>query len=77
MLLTEEEAKTKRCQESFGDRVMGDGGIAMVKPSVDPLSTGNEEIEVAHFTSPSFCIGSACMAWRWNMISHSNPERYR
>lgn len=56
MLLTEEEAKTKRCQESFGDGwTVPDG--RMVSP---------QEFMRAVIASPSHCIGSGCMAWHWN-----------
>jgi hypothetical protein len=53
MLLTEEEAKNKRCQESFG-------------PPSDPFPNGVAySVSVAAFMSPSNCLGSACMAWQW------------
>jgi hypothetical protein len=57
MIVTEEEAKTKRCQESFGDRYTTKDGAMIVAP----LTGGVQPV----VTSPSFCIGSACMAWRW------------
>jgi hypothetical protein len=63
MILTEEEAKTKRCQESFGDRIIGDGDIAKIDPAADPMTKGS--ISAMHYTSPIYCLASACMAWRW------------
>ena len=51
MLLTEKEAASKRCQESYGP--------PLYDPSVHPHGT------VGTIHSPSHCIGSSCMAWRW------------
>jgi hypothetical protein len=55
MILTEEEAKTKRCQESFGPPLSPDG-TAILAAAMYQSTT----------TSPSHCIGSACMAWRFS-----------
>jgi hypothetical protein len=54
MIVTEEEAKTKRCQESFGDGFVSSMQSAMAMPMAR-----------AAYSSPSHCIGAACMAWRW------------
>lgn len=57
MIVTEKEAKTKRCQESFGDGwTVPDGRLAT------PVSSSGVTAAIA---SPSFCIGSGCMAWDW------------
>jgi hypothetical protein len=56
MILTEQEAQTKRCQESFGPPLSQDGMSA----AASPIS-----VYQAVQTSPMNCIGSACMAWRW------------
>ena len=55
MIVTEEEAKTKRCQEGFGPPLSD-------TPMLFSMSSG------ACWASPSSpinCIGSACMAWRY------------
>jgi hypothetical protein len=63
MTLTEDEAKTKRCQESYpaADGV-NPGGFAEVSPSPISPSWG---ASAARICAPMFCIGSGCMAWRW------------
>jgi len=62
MNLTEEEAKTKRCQESFGDRNVTTGGYVISSHSSTIYS---EVSSMAIATSPMMCIASGCMAWRW------------
>jgi hypothetical protein len=57
MILTEQEAQTKRCQESFGPPLSQDGMSA----AASPIS-----VYQAVQTSPMNCIGSACMAWRFS-----------
>jgi hypothetical protein len=56
MILTEQEAQTKRCQESFGSQPNAPFGSQHMSVSagyVQPMS-------------PTHCIGSACMAWRFS-----------
>jgi len=55
VIVTEEEAKTKRCQESFGPPLSQDGR------TINAFGAGGA---YAIQTSPTHCIGSACMAWR-------------
>ena len=71
MILTEEEAKTRRCQEGFSHPLYH---------SQAPLTTNDMAMAPMHLmgspygaayaamASPSHCIGSACMAWRWRQI---------
>jgi len=68
MIITEREAFTKRCQEGFGPPLS----------DVPMMMAGAAGITV--MTSPSHCIGSACMAWRWfdNLSDHAvkTPRGY-
>lgn len=57
MILTEEEAKTKWCPEA---RCGNASGANRSGPQHD-------------FAATPFCIGSACMAWRWNGESPAFP----
>lgn len=50
MIVTETEAKTKRCQESFSTTVL------------------ESDTHLDSF-GPAFCIGAACMAWRWDGVT--------
>lgn len=65
MLLTEEEAKKTRCQESFpvcaGTSSTGHS-VSTASPFAHGYSGG---AGFAMHTAPLNCIGSACMAWRW------------
>lgn len=76
MIVTEDEAKTVRCQESFGPYYVTPDGGDQYKPTLYATSysipsngagwaaiTGGALPTVA---APSHCIGSKCMAWRWH-----------
>ena len=56
MIVTEEVAKTKRCQESYAATSVSPTGHMV---TISATSTG------LIATAPSMCIGSACMAWRF------------
>lgn len=56
MLLTEEEARTRRCQEGFGPPLSANG---------TPMMTAATAVYTAIQTAPQNCIASGCMAWRW------------
>ena len=85
MTLTEEEAKTKRCQESFGQFYVTPAGgdvygpthmAAMAYPSQSfaggamwAVTSGGPQLPTV--ASPSHCIGGKCMAWQWH---GKNPD---
>ena len=54
-ILTEAEAKMRRCPYSFAPPYSSNGA------KVPILTTGSSE---AVFSSPTHCIASDCMAWR-------------
>lgn len=56
MILTVEEAKTRRCQEGFGPGPMSPNGMTFVAMAGTCY---------AQATSPTCCIGPDCMAWCW------------
>lgn len=58
MIVTEEEAKTKRCQESYA-------ACSQVTPEGHTFAMAFSGGAYATATAPSMCIGSRCMAWRW------------
>jgi len=83
MFTSEREAKTKRCQEGFAaspgaardpaieytvvnkpvpltSMAMGMGAAAAFSSASEPK------------TAPIFCLGSACMAWRWERPPPAN-----
>lgn len=69
MIVTEEEAKTKRCQEGYAaaESITHDG--ALLHTVGQSLSVGSYSasgsVAVAVGGAPLNCIGSACMSWRW------------
>lgn len=64
MIVTEQEASTKRCQESFAAAhgVSPDGATYASSWHYPPPPMGAAS---AVHTAPLTCIGSACMAWDW------------
>lgn len=75
MIVTEEEAKTKRCQEGYAaspgaalNPVTDYVHQSFVVPSMSaPVAGafGTMATTATPITAPIFCLGSACMAWRW------------
>lgn len=66
MRLTEAEAKTKRCQESFGPYHVTPDGRGYHYATAISVSGGSYGVVVngpSTMASPACCIGSACMAW--------------
>lgn len=76
MLTTEDEAKTKRCPQSFPACAATSSGGLMVStasPFAHDYSNG-AGTSYATPTAPSMCIGSACMAWRWETWAVYGPD---
>lgn len=74
MMLTEQEASTKRCQEGYAASPGASKNPqtdymqqSFMVPSMSSLSLGSAAVATtaAAVTAPIFCLGSACMAWRW------------
>lgn len=69
MIVTEEEAKTKRCQEGFAAAtgISADGRPVMQPASAGPVHPHGAAgyYAVSHGGAPMNCLGSGCMAWRW------------
>lgn len=72
MIVTEAEAKTKRCQEAYpAAHGLSQGGyIEAVDASVTRHGVG-----YARQTAPAHCIGSECMAWSWVGVPQEGANR--
>lgn len=80
MIVTEQEAKTKRCQEGYAaspgaalnpstDYVHQSFVVPSLSvPSSHGASFGATATTAAPITAPIFCLGGACMAWTWSRI---------
>jgi hypothetical protein len=60
MMTTEEEAKAKRCQETFGPTPP----VTITTYPVFPANPFGHDINQPMQLMPTHCIGSGCMAWR-------------
>lgn len=65
MIVTEQEASEKRCQESFGTGQLTRDGATVPGAAIGGSSSFHAGASQAVVTSPAFCIGSRCMAWQW------------
>lgn len=70
MMLTEAEAATKRCPLSFGPAPVATITAAPSPSYGSPF--GHQFNQPMFQVMPTNCIGSACMAWRWQ-DSASDP----
>ena len=81
MIITEEEAKTKRCQEGFAAATgISADGIPVMQPEASgPISSHGATgyYGVSRGGAPMNCIGSACMAWRWGDWHLDNATNQR
>lgn len=76
MIVTEEDAKTKRCQESYAAAggLSVDGHIEAVPMPPDAISF-TPQLTFQRQNAPAYCIGSDCMAWRWVREREWMPNR--
>jgi hypothetical protein len=76
MILTVEEAATRRCQESFGPYYVTQAGGETHYPTLHSvMSSGggsgvfasavSSQPALPTIASPGYCIGPKCMAWKW------------
>ena len=69
-MLTEEEAKTKRCCGPVGcGKILNPGPRRFGYQSTGPEERTGLAVASA-FAADRVCIGSACMAWRWDGEIH-------
>lgn len=77
-MITEEQAKTKRCHEGFAASpgasrnpdidhaaVFESAPVSMVGMPSGYGSSFAAVTTTRPMTAPIFCLGSSCMAWRW------------
>lgn len=74
MIVTEEEAKTKRCQEAFGPMPQATVTMGQSVPFNHGASGQMQYWPPSMGTAPVNCLGSACMAWRAVMPTVERTE---
>jgi len=72
MIVTEEEAKTKRCCGPVG---CGEADAEVLTLAVKTFTGDYEALQRAINFVPRMCIGSACMAWQWETPAPKVVER--
>lgn len=85
MVLSEEEAKNKRCQEGFAAAygLSEDGkqqgpiaSMGMQAPMSYAAGAAYAVYSQPHGGAPFNCLGSACMAWRWKGWSRAPGDDF-
>jgi hypothetical protein len=75
-MLTEDEAKMKRCPQSFpaADALSPSGHVEHVPIEAHSISLGSGSMTsmgYARHTAPTHCIAAECMFWRWSHQDHN------
>lgn len=85
MLTTEAEAKTKRCHEGYAASPGASVNpltdfvhqTSVAPPAMHSVGAGYGAAittMAAAATAPIFCLGTACMAWRWRGWTNEGPD---
>lgn len=63
MFVTEEDAKTKWCP--FARATIG---TIKMRASTEAIVVGNRNAVTGQAGGDARCLGSVCMAWKWNTV---------